>query len=108
MEMILNNKAWIVYPEVNNGKLQMTVTFSDSSKYNSIIKKLVTSYNGKLQKCNIGKDTRMVTIQNIYVLQLLSDVYTKDKKTSQQYSIYEDYIHIYNNQEKYFKQEYMI
>jgi len=108
MKSLIDNKSWIIYPESKNEKLQMIITFSNSSKYNTFINKLVTIYNGNLQKCNIGNDTRMVIIQNIYVLQLLSDIFTKDKEEYKKYSIYEDYKKIYSNQDEYFTDVWMI
>jgi len=108
MEQLLNDNAWFIYPTNSNEVLMMTITFSNSPKNNNIINKLINNYLGELENCSIGNHTIMITIKNIYVLQLLSDVYSKDNIEYIKYPIYEDYMEIYKNQEKYFKGVYLL
>jgi hypothetical protein len=107
MEQILEQNAWIVYPENENKGVIMTITFSDNPKYDKFIKTLQQKYGGIIGKCNLGRHTRMITIQNLDILCLLHGVFNEKQQYSGMF-IYKEYLELYKNQHLYFKNQFMI
>jgi hypothetical protein len=107
MEQILEQNAWIVYPEKEQQNVIMTITFSDNPRYDKFIKILQQKYGGSIGKCNLGRHTRMITIENMDILWLLHKIFNQKKQYSEMH-IYKEYQELYKNQHLYFKHQCMI
>ena len=109
MEAYFNDYSWIVYPESTKSELKMLITFSSNGDNNVMIDYLIKQYNGKLSRCTIGNHTKMITIQNIDVLNLLSFIFKNDsEKKYIHLELYKEFITIYKNQMKYFNDTFLI
>ena len=107
MEQILEQNAWISYPENDTQNLIMTITFSENTRYDKVITVLQKKYGGVFGRCNLGRHTRMITIQNVDILVLLHKVFYHKKQLSTML-MYKEYQQLYQNQHKYFKNQFMI
>lgn len=106
MEQLLNNNSWIIYPTEKGQDVILTITFSTSDKYDKIIQTLIKKYGGELGTCKLGNHTRMITLKNLSIIELFSRVFSKNAQSTSE--IYQEYMHLYNNQHVYFESMFMI
>lgn len=109
METYFNNYSWIVYPENDKSQLKMLITFSDKVNNNVMIDYLIDNYNGELSRCSLGNHTRLITIKDIDVLNLLAFIFKNENdKKYKHFELYKEFINIYKNQMKYLNNIFMI
>lgn len=109
MEAYFNDYSWIVYPDNDKSELKMLITFSDKVNNNVMIDYLIDNYNGELSRCSLGNHTRLITIKDVDVLNLLSFIFKNDNyKKYKHFELFKEFITIYKNQTKYLKDTFMI
>lgn len=109
MDSFLDKFSYIIYPDnYIESKLKMIIylTDKDIKKNKSLIYILHTKYNSVENKCYMDNIHLMIIIEDIYLLSLLVDIFCK--RFYKKGPTYYEFINIYKNQHKYFKNMYFL